>query len=518
MAGRRKNVLDVREIVRRLKIGQSERVIAQELLASRNSIGKYKKLAMQEGWLSRADLPTPGEIELRIAARQPNAIVFGPCSTVEPYREKVAKLYQAGVEIMAIWGLLKEQNQFTGSYEAVKRFVRRLPQPPPEAFVRVETDPGEEAQVDFGYAGMMFDPKTGRLRKAWVFVMTLCWSRHQYAEIVFDQKVETWIALHIRAFEFFGGQTKRVRPDNLKAAIIRAVTYDQEAQRSYREYAEHADFLISPCVPHAPRLKGKVEQGGVHYVKRNALAGRKFETADQNVHHANEHLRRWCLSTAGVRTHGTTKEQPLARFEAERVALKPLPQTRYEIAVWAQAKLHPDCHIVFDNAYYSAPHRLIGKKLLVRATPSRIEIYYEHERLATHARATQPGERVSNIVHYPPTKVAGLLATPVRLREQAAQVGPKTAELIGKMLDDKPVDRLRAAQGILSLAKRNTPARLEAACRRALVFNLASFRTVKAILEKGLEDQPLPPEAVAEGPLPKTAQFARPIREIAAGL
>ncbi len=268
----------------------------------------------------------------------------------------------------------------------------------------------------------------------------------------------------------------------------------------------------------ATASKGKVEQGGVHYVKRNALAGRKWETADQSVQQANEHLHRWCLETAGVRVHGTTKEKPLARFEAERVALKPLPQTRYEIVVWVQAKLHPDCHIVFDNAFYSAPHRLIGKKMLVRATPGRVEIYYEHERLATHPRATRPGERVSNIVHYPPTKLAGLMATPVRLREQAAQIGPKTAELIGKMLEEKPVDRLRAAQGILSLVKRNGPARLEAACRRALVFNLASFRCVKSILEKGLEDKPLPPEAVAQGPLPKTAQFARPIREIAAGL
>ena len=144
MAGRRKNVLDVREIVRRLKLGQSERLIAQELLTSRNSIWKYRKLAIQEGWLARADLPSPGEIELRLAVRNPNAIAFGPRSTVEPYRDKVSKLYQAGVEIMAIWGLLREQDHFEGSYEAVKRFVRRLPAPPPEAFVRVETDPGED--------------------------------------------------------------------------------------------------------------------------------------------------------------------------------------------------------------------------------------------------------------------------------------------------------------------------------------------------------------------------------------
>lgn len=517
MAGRRTNVLDVREIVRRLKLAQSEREIAGELGTSRKTIQKYRKIADEEGWLGQAELPSVGQIELKLADRKPNTLGFGPESSVEPHRDKVVKLYNAGVERMAIWQLLREQDKFTGSYAAVRRFINRLPQPPPEAFVRVETDPGEETQVDFGYVGQMFDPKEGRLRKAWVFVMTLAWSRHQYAEIVFDQKVETWIALHIRAFEFFGGVPKRVKPDNLKAAIVRVVTHDQEAQRSYREFAEHYDFLISPCAPRTPQHKGKVESG-VHYVKRNALPGRAFDKPEQNVVHANEHLRRWCVDVAGVRVHGTTKEKPIVRFEAERLVLKPLPVVRYEVVVWKQAKLHPDCHVVFDHAYYSAPHRLINRQLLVRAIAERVEIYYEHERLATHPRATRPGQRVSNIVHYPPTKLAGFLATPVRLREEAAAVGPKTAELIGQLLDSKPVDRLRAAQGILGLVKRYTPVRVEAACRRALVFNLLSYRCVKSILEKCLENLPLPPEAVAEGPVPKTAAFARPIRDIAAGL
>lgn len=517
MAGRRTHVLDVREIVRRLKLGQSEREVAGELGTSRKTIQKYRKVAFEEGWLQQAELPSVGQIELKLAERRPNTADCGPESTVEPHREKVTRLYNAGVERMAIWQLLREQDKFTGSYAAVRRFVNRLPQPPPEAFVRVETEPAEEAQVDFGYAGKMFDPREQRLRKAWVFVMTLSWSRHQYAEIVFDQKVETWIALHIRAFEFFGGLPKRVRPDNLKAAIVRAVTHEQEAQRSYREFAEHYDFLISPCAPATPQHKGKVESG-VRYVKRNALAGRAFETPEQNVVHANEHLRRWSLEVAGQRMHGTIKEKPLVRFEVERLALQALPERRYEIAVWAKARLHPDCHVVFDHAYYSAPHRLIGRQVLVRATPERVEIYYEHERLASHPRATRRGERVSNILHYPPTKLAGFMATPVRLREEAAAVGPKTSELIGRLLEEKPVDRLRAAQAILGLVKRYTPARVEAACRRALVFNQASYRCVKSILDKDLEDMPLPPEAVTEGPVPKTATFARPIREIASGL
>jgi hypothetical protein len=346
--------------------------------------------------------------------------------------------------------------------------------------------------------------------------MILSWSRHQYAEIVFDQKVETWIALHIRAFEFLGGVPRKVRPDNLKAAIVRAVTHDQEAQRSYREFAEHYDFLISPCVPETPEHKGKVESG-VRYVKRNALAGRNFETPGQDIRHANAHLRRWILETAGVRDHGTIHEKPLSRFESEKTHLKPLPSTRYEIVVWKKATLHPDCHVVFEEAYYSAPHRLVGQELLVRATPARVEIYHQHERVATHARAPERGKRMSNAVHYPPTKLAGYLATPVRLKAQAKEIGPATGELVETMLAEKPVDRLRGAQGVLNYAQRYGPARLEAACRRALVFGQATFRSVQSILRQGLENAPLPPEAVAQGPVPKTAQFARPIREIAAG-
>lgn len=517
MAGRRANVLDVREMVRRMRLGESVRRIARDVGVNRETVARYRKIAQEEGWLTGSDLPPPEAMDTRLATRDPKPIM-GPKPEIEPHRDKVTELRREGVEVMAIWQLLREEKGYSGSYSSVRRFVRRVEAATPEACTRVETEVAEEAQVDFGFAGLMYDPEENRLRKAWVFVMTLSWSRHQYAEVVFNQTVETWIALHVRAFEFFGGLPKRVRPDNLKAAMVRAVVRDQEAQRSYREFSEHCDFLISPCEPGKPEHKGKVEKGGVHYVKRNALAGRKFKTPDQNVHHANAHLLRWCTEVAGVRVHGTTKEKPLVRFEQEKTRLNPLPATRYEIAMWKKVKLHPDCHIVFEGAYYSAPHRLVGQKLLVRATPQRLEIYHQHERVATHMRARRPGERVSNFVHYPPTKLEGFLATPVRLREQAAQVGPKTSELIERLLAEKPVDRLRAAQGIMSMARRYGPARVEAACRRALVFNIVSYRSVKTILAKAMENEPLPPEAVAEGPMPKTAIFARPLTEIASGL
>jgi transposase len=122
---------------------------------------------------------------------------------------------------------------------------------------------------------MMIDPQTGKLRKSWAFVMTLAWSRHQYVEFVWDQKVATFLRCHRNAFEFMGGVPERVRIDNLKTAILKAVFDDPQVQQSYRECAEHYGFLIAPCRVATPEHKGKVEQGGVHYVKRNFLGGRE---------------------------------------------------------------------------------------------------------------------------------------------------------------------------------------------------------------------------------------------------
>jgi len=161
--------------------------------------------------------------------------------------------------------------------------------------------PGSEAQVDFGYAGLTLDPATGQARKSWVFVLVLSWSRHLYAEVVFDQRVETWLHCHRHAFEAWGGAPERIVPDNLKAAIVRASFTEPLAQRAYRECAAHYGFLIDPTPPRTPRHKGKVEQGGVHYIARNFLAGRAPEPLDVRT----AALWRWTAQTAGRRTHGT---------------------------------------------------------------------------------------------------------------------------------------------------------------------------------------------------------------------
>jgi transposase len=356
-------------------------------------------------------LLTLAELQARLATRLPPAPPQ-TVSSVAPYRATVQEFLEQGLETEAIYQRLKEQHGFTGHYQAVWRFVRKLQPQRPDVTVRVELAPGVEVQVDFGYAGRMFDPVRQRVRKSWAFVGTLSFSRHQYVEFVFDQTVPTWLACHAHMLSSFGGVPRQVRIDNLKAAIVRACLEEPQAQRAYRECAEHYGFLITPCRPGTPRHKGKVENG-VHYVKRNLLAGRDYTQPQHNIQQANQDALRWVNETAGRRRHGTTKQIPLEQFEqVERAVLRPLPPIPFELVTWQQVKLHRDCHIVFDNAYYSAPYRYVGESLWVRATAQSVEIYREFERLVIHTRARQPGQRQTLLVHLPPVMVYGLTLTP----------------------------------------------------------------------------------------------------------
>ena len=501
--------MDIREMLRRLKKGQSDRAIAKAMNVNRKTVGKYRTWAIEQGVLE-GPLPSLGDLQELLDETLDPPPPPQNTSTVEPYREMVIKLRKSGTEIAAIHERLKERG-YDGSYSSVYRFVRALEPLEPDVTVRVETRPGEEAQVDFGYAGKMIDPETGDLRRTWVFVMTLCWSRHQYAEFVFDQKVETWLRLHRNAFSFFGGVPERIVPDNLKAAIIRACWDEPEAQQAYRECAEHYDFLIAPCRPRTPRHKGKVEQGGVHYVKRNFLGGREATTITK----ANQDVLNWVNTTAGQRRHGTTKEQPLARFEIEKEILHPLPGTPYDMAIWKSIKVGRDCYVTFDEAYYSVPFRLVEQQVWVRGGTREVQVYTDDYKLVTtHSRALKPGRRTTNLNHLPPHKVPGLTITRDACRLKATEIGSATQEIVNTLLDHRPEDRLRTAGRLLSLAERFSPERLEAACHRALRFDDRSYGTVKRILEQGLDAEELP----AIEPAPPARAFVRSAAELLGNL
>ena len=481
----------LRELIYRLRAGESQRRIARDLGLSRTTVSKYRTWAEAQGYLDETH-PLPDNATL-MAAWGDHPSRSRSESSVEPYREVVQNWVEQGVEMMAIWQHLQDDYQYQGSYSAVRRFVHKLRPTASPAFVRVRTAPGEEAQVDFGSVGQLYDPVSGRARRAYVFVATLSYSRHQYAELVFDQKTPTWIGLHRRAFESWGGVPKRIVPDNLKAAVLKVQVYDPLLGEAYRRMAQHYGFVISPTRPRTPRHKGKVENG-VHYVQRNFMAGREF--LDINV--ANQHLRTWVQERAGTREHGTTHRAPLYLFqEYEKAALLPLPEEPFTLREVRLVTVHPDCHVRIDKSYYSVPYAYVGQKLDAYIGERIVEIYRGTELVATHERSLKPGEWHTRMEHYPQHKAAYLERTPAYCRQQAARLGEATAQVVAALLGDRPLYRLRSVQAILRLEESVGAERLEAACARALYFGDHSYRRIKAILNAALDREPLPEETPA---------------------
>jgi len=513
MADGRVATVEILELLRLVRAGESNSSIAQLLGCNRRTVIKYRAWAREQGLLS-GPLPAAGALERLLATTLPPSLPPQQRSSVAPYREEIRRLREQGVEYAAIRARLEERHGHPVSYNAVRRLAAHLSPPGRQAYVRVEVAPGSEAQVDFGYAGLTRDPASGQPRKSWVFVLVLSWSRHLYAEVVFDQRAETWLLCHEHAFAAWGGVPARIVPDNLKAAIVRASFTEPEAQRAYRECAAHYGFLIDPQPPRTPRMKGKVEQGGVHYVCRNFLAGRDAEEA---LPARNAALARWTAETAGRRVHGTTKEAPLARFtRVERAQLQPLPRVPYDLAVWKRVQVYRDCYVQFERAYYSVPFRLVGQTVWVRGGARTVEISdSRHQVVATHQRAGSPGARLTLLDHLPAEKVPGLVIGREDTRLRAAAIGPATAQVVEGLLAHRPEDRLRSAGRVLRLAARTGPDRLERACARALAYGSADYATIRRILDEGLDAVPPAPPAPSA---PRPFTFARGAAEFVASL
>ena len=302
----------LQELVRLHRMNNGAREVARLLGISPNTERTYRQALERAGMLQGEVDALPDLTVLREAllAQKPVRCPPQQSSSLEAYTEKVCAMSELGAGPTAIFDRLRlEDKAFGGSLAAAKRLYARIRAEQgvraEDVAIPVETEPGHVAQVDFGYVGFLYDAAEGRMRKAYVFVLVLGFSRHMFARIVFDQKVETWLRLHIEAFEEFGGVPSVLVPDNLKAAVIRAAFgLDEQTtlNRSYRELARHYGFKVDPAPVRSPEKKGKVETG-VKYVKRNFFLPR--DERDAAVF--QQQLADWLRDIAGMRTHGTTQ-------------------------------------------------------------------------------------------------------------------------------------------------------------------------------------------------------------------
>jgi transposase len=331
---------------------------------------------------------------------------------------------------------------------------------------------------------------TGEITEAEIFVAVLGASNYTYAEALPSQSLPFWIRAHIHAFEYFQGVSEILVPDNLRSAVTRACRYEPDLNPVYLSLAQHYGTAIIPARPGRPKDKAKVE-AGVLLVTRWILAALRHHTffsveeLNQRIKELLEHLN----SRKFKKLNSSRREL----FETlERPSLKPLPAERYRYIDFKRPTVNIDYHVDVDGHFYSVPNQLRGKKLEAFLSADTVEIFYSNRRIVTHLRSYQKGKYSTLTEHMPKAHQKHLEWTPSRIIHWAEQTGPATAKLIETILSTRPHPEqgFKSCLGILRLGKHYSPERLEAAAIRAVHFRAFSYKSIKSILENGLDRVP----------------------------
>ncbi len=507
MGRRRMLVVDIKEMLVGWEAGESVSTIARRLGYTRPTVRKYVRAAEAEGLQrseerrSEAEWAAITEATIQRVAQQraPGAV-----------EEELARYHaylsaQVGtVQLTVLHQRLQREQGLAASWGSFYRYVAaqwpgRLARRPRPTIRLADPPPGDEAQVDFFYAGLWADPAAGRQRRLYGFLMTLGYSRHQFLYPVLAEDSTAWLAGHVAAFSFFGGAPRRLVPDNLTAGIRQVDRFDPRLNRAYGELVRYYGVIVDPARVARPTDKPKVERG-VQYARESFFRGQHYDSlaAWQTA------AARWCREVAGTRRHGSTGEAPLTTFTTtEQEALQPLPARPWERVSWVEAVVHRDCHVRAAGAWYSVPARWVRRTVAVRVGERLVEIYEGSTLLATHVRLERG--RSTQPEHYPVAGRIFVTQNPAACLQEAATVGPATTEVVRTLLAEGTLGRLREAQTLLRLRERYPAARVEQACARALAAEDGRFRTVRAVLEQDLDR--LPPEEPL--PLGSSGAFLR---------
>ena len=508
MKGKEKTMTEIRSIIQRLRLHQSYRCIHRELKVHRSIIRNLYKLAMAHQWLDPS-LPMPSDEEIAQAQKHP---AKDPAHFLDPYYEQLKQWNKEGLSSVVIQRLLRDKN-CTCSDQVIRRYRRKhFPKLTEPVMVR-PTVPGRDLELDFGELGRFLNDD-GEVKKVWLFSLRLRHSRLAYREIVLNQKLPTFLMGHVHAFEYFNGVPAKCIPDNLKAAVILSSIDNDGINHAYQELAEYYGFIIDPCLPRTPEHKGGVE-GDVKYFKRDFLSYFLAKQRDMGIsipmiRDLLEAKQQWEQETAHVHLIQGIGRSPLELFASEeKQALRPLPQHRFEIAVWRRCAVRRDWRIMLESSYYSVPYHLIDETVDVRMTNSLIRIFHNHQEVALHERATKKWEYKRKTEHAPPYEEAVLQSSRDGLLALSQEVGPFTHQFVQSLLSHPSIDKLKPIRHLLGLSKKYSRERLEKACERACICQLLSYKSVKSILETGLDSQGI--EVANTGkiiPLPRY-RFAR---------
>lgn len=404
----------------------------------------------------------------------------GRRSACRPWLHVIAPMLEAGLSAQRVYQDLVAEHGYSGSYYSVRRFVRRLDASIDPPFRRIETEPGVEAQVDFG-TGAPIVGSDGKRRKTHVFRVVLGFSRKAYSIAVRKQTTENFILCLENAFYHFGGVPKTIVLDNLKAAVTKADWFEPEINPKVRAFAEHYGVVLLPTRPYHPRHKGKVENG-IGYIKNNALKGRRFASLEEE----NDFLLHWERTVADVRIHGTTRKQVARLFEDfERPRLQTLPPDRFPFYHEQKRIVHGDGHVEVAKSYYSAPPEYQGREVWVRWDSHSVYIYnMRMERIGVHARQA-PGEFSTRSGDIASEKISGVERGAAHHLARASRIGPGAKRWAEEVIGTRGVEAVRVLMGLLSLTRRFEWSAIDAACEIASRSKEFRLRTIRRLIERG---------------------------------
>lgn len=507
MPYRELSMIEVREVLRRYAGGDGLRAIARGTGLDRKTVAKYIRAGMACGLAPGGPPPTDEQVTTVLVQFQ-GAMPGRPGTTqdvLRPHQPQIQAWLTEGLRLTKIYRRLRAQGVAV-SYSTLYRFAQTACGfGAPAVTVRVaEPPPGEAAEVDFGVLGLWPDPAAGTRRRVSGLLVTLCHSRYACLGVSLRQDLGALLDGLELAWTFFGGVVRRLVLDNLTPAITKADRYTPTLGKVFLEYAQYRGFVVDPTVPVHPRGKPKVERG-IPYAREDFFRGETFrDLADMQTRALT-----WCRDLAGTRLHGTTRQVPRVVFETvEQATLLPLTPAPFDRPTWSQATVHPDHHVQFRRALYSVPTRYVGQRVEVRGDSRLVRIYQHGTLIKTHATQA-PGQRSTDYADYPAALTPYALRAPERCIAQGTALGPAVGQFLRLLLGGVfPWARLRQAQALLRLAERFGAARANAACARALAFDLVDVRRVQRILQHALEHEPAAPDRGAVLPLP--ARFVRP--------
>lgn len=485
---RRRRMTEYREIVRRLQQSQGIRAIQRETGLHRTIIRKIKKHADKNGWSSPGS-PLPTEETLYGIFSRSATLDSHP---LDSWKDKIKEWLDEEYSYVVIHKLILPS--YDCSEVTIRRYIKKYFPAYKKAVMTRETIAGEIMEVDYGYLGITCNPITNKKRKTYIFSGRLNHSRDAYREIVFGQEQDIFFQCHIHAFEYFGGVPKKVVPDNLKAAVIKASFENPIINRVYRLLAEHYGFMISPTLPRKPEHKGGVEND-IKYVKNNFLPIFKESQKDKGYSFPNscemiEALDAWNKNTARIRKISGVGRSPDDIFESEeKHELQPLPPCRWNPMQWGDGiKVQDTCRIQYQCAFYSVPYKYIDSKVDVLSDSASVYIFSDYQQLTIHRKAQYKWEFVKKKEHFPPHAEEYMSTTRESLKRVAVGIGVYTGKVVAGILDNKHIDGMRPARAIVfSLKKKYGICRVEAACKRAWIYDTPEYSSVKSILQKELD-------------------------------